>query len=176
MLLLNTLHTVPNFKSIFLKINSSLIIYDVISEITISQEHKVWFQKCLQKLSWKNCHLGNIKKSILKFCPNWSIVIILLKSHILTWSFYDINVQYCGSCDDRYLKKVKLQNWNLEIKSDPKGLTPIICVFMLFFFLSLLFSHWINLKEFKVLVSICSLNPQTFFFSNVWGGTRSWAS
>ena len=41
----------------------------------------IWRTQCpisdifAPKLSWKNSHLGNIKRSVLNFWPNWSILI-----------------------------------------------------------------------------------------------------
>ena len=68
----NTLYRLPYFTSIFLKINFSLISYDIINKIMS------WVQCPISKLfapkwSWKSSNLENSKKSILIFWDNWSL-------------------------------------------------------------------------------------------------------
>ncbi len=45
----NTFLRFPNFKSLFLKINFSLICYDIINKV-VSQEHNVQFQNFWHKI------------------------------------------------------------------------------------------------------------------------------
>ncbi len=60
MLLCQHLLRFTNFEKLFLKINFSLICYDLISAL----------KKSCTKIQLKEQHLGNTKKSILKFWPN----------------------------------------------------------------------------------------------------------
>ncbi len=60
-------------KSLFLKINFSPICYDVINEMIISGERNIKHFCTKIELKKQLLILGNSKKSILNFWPNWSI-------------------------------------------------------------------------------------------------------
>ena len=59
----------------FLQISFSPICSDIINKREPNMTY--YFSFCLffaPKLSWKNIHLGNSRKKILNFWPNWSIL------------------------------------------------------------------------------------------------------
>ena len=69
----NTLYMFPNFKSLFLRINFSPICFDILSEIAMSRTQCRISNIFASKLSWKNSHLGNSRKSTLIFWDNRSL-------------------------------------------------------------------------------------------------------